>query len=119
MDAPLLVSRSFTAFTQGFDDKDQPISHLLRKFGDFIPEFKGEALRSAYDWGPSQQNEHIEHAHVRFHTLMNVAKVRIEWVDTLSLHFEFDSRNRTLRLFRFPSFCRIMYRDKEETLLSK
>ena len=64
--------------------------------------------------------EHIELSHVSFDMIQNFAKVRIEWVDCLSMHLEFDSRTRTLKVFRFPSFCRIMCRKRgKESLLSE
>jgi hypothetical protein len=48
-----------------------------------------------------------------------VAGVRIQWVDCLSLHLEFDSRSKTLKVFRFPSLCLIMYRNNDRSLLSQ
>ena len=37
-------------------------------------------------------------------------------LDVLNQHLEFDHRNAVLRIFRFPSMCRLMYRDVEGTL---
>jgi len=36
------------------------------------------------------------------------ASVKIEWVDCASLHLEFDSSTKSLKLFRFPSLCYLM-----------
>jgi len=50
--------------------------------------------------------------------LDKVADVKVEWVNSLSLHLEFDNVRRRLKVFRFPSFCRLMY-SQETTLLSR
>jgi len=64
--------------------------------------------------------ESIELSYVSFDMIQKFAKIRIEWVDCLSMHMEFDSRTKTLKLFRCPSYCRIMYAMRgESTLLSQ
>ena len=40
-----------------------------------------------------------------FHSLQTIGKIRLNWVDELSSHLDFESRTRTLSVFRFPSFC--------------
>lgn len=42
---------------------------------------------------------------INYHSLRSIGKVSLKWVDTLSGHLNFDSRTRTLSVFRFPSFC--------------
>ena len=44
---------------------------------------------------------------INYHSLRTIGKVRLEWVDNLSCHLNFDSRTRTLSVFRFPSFCAV------------
>ncbi|KAH8742844.1 hypothetical protein F5882DRAFT_149033 [Hyaloscypha sp. PMI_1271] len=42
---------------------------------------------------------------LNFSSLRTIGKIRLRWVDNISSHLEFDSRNRILSIFRFPSFC--------------
>ena len=42
---------------------------------------------------------------INYHSLRTIGKVSLKWVDNLSCHLHFDSRARTLSVFRFPSFC--------------
>jgi hypothetical protein len=39
--------------------------------------------------------------------------VEIEWVDMMNLHLEFNEALKTLKIFRFPSYCRILCSAKE------
>jgi hypothetical protein len=105
----LRPDRTFHSYKQhGFDTFDQPIIIFLRKFGHLIPE-TGPGL--------AQTSELINVSSVCFSVLAKVADVTIEWVNSLSLHLEFDNIQRVLKVFRFPSFCLLMCR--EENLLSK
>lgn len=53
----------------------------------------------------------VEHSSVlfvstlNFQSLQTIGKIRLKWVNDLSSHLDFESRKRTLSLFRFPSFC--------------
>ncbi|KAI1313743.1 hypothetical protein F5Y03DRAFT_390044 [Xylaria venustula] len=42
---------------------------------------------------------------INYHSLRTIGKVRLQWVENLSSHLEFNPRTRTLSVFRFPSFC--------------
>ena len=42
---------------------------------------------------------------INYHSLRTIGKVTLKWVENLSCHLNFDSRTRTLSVFRFPSFC--------------
>jgi len=42
---------------------------------------------------------------INYYSLRTIGKVSLKWVDNLSCHLSFDSRTRTLSVFRFPSFC--------------
>jgi hypothetical protein len=101
--------RTFIHYIQeGFDDIDQPLFIYLRKFGHLIPEIGA---------GLAKVPELITVSYVCFSMLDKVADVKIEWVNSLSLHLEFDNVRRVLKIFRFPSFCMLMYRDM--TFISK
>lgn len=105
----LHIGRTFLNYKQrGFDSFDQPVFMFLRKFGHLIPET---------GVGPNEASELITVSYVCFSTLDKVVDVKIEWVNSLSLHLEFDTVRRVLKVFRFPSFCMLMYR--EVTIISK
>ena len=92
-----------------------PIQRLLRKFGSLLPE--PECVRRSDAAGGLEAGaEDITATYVYYNNL-RLLNVRIKWVDVLNQHLEFDRRNRILRIFRTPSICRLMYRDKEGTLL--
>jgi hypothetical protein len=100
---------TYSSYRQlGFDDFDQPIFVFLAKFGRLIPE-------PARDL--SGMSEMITASNICFSVLDQIAGFKIQWVNSLSLHLEFDNIKRILKIFRFPSFCMLMYR--EGNLLSK
>ena len=47
----------------------------------------------------------LEAPMLHYYTLKHVGRIRIHWVDSLDRHLSFDSSQRRLSLFRFPSFC--------------
>ncbi|KAK0102000.1 hypothetical protein ONS96_005968 [Cadophora gregata f. sp. sojae] len=40
-------------------------------------------------------------------SLKTIGKIHLVWVDNISDHLDFDSANRRLSIFRFPTFCAI------------
>jgi hypothetical protein len=103
-------SKTFTTFQQPLDSKDAPLYTLLQRFGKVIPEPISRILdlqdpRNSLE---GRNNGWIDPLLVCFHTLNKCTSIKIEWVDCLSLHLEFDSRTKILKLFRFPSFCLLM-----------
>jgi hypothetical protein len=105
----LRSGHTFTSYRQrDFEFFDEPMFIFLRRFGHLIPETGA---------GPVGANELITVSYVCFSMLDKVADVKIEWVNSLSLHLEFDNVRRILKIFRFPSFCMLMYR--EGTVISK
>jgi hypothetical protein len=87
---------------------------LLGRFGKLIPD---TPLRRRTEVAPPF--EWIIVPFVCYQTLKNICHIEIEWVDALSLHLEFDSSRKRIKIFRFPSFCRIMYRHQQRGLLSQ
>jgi hypothetical protein len=79
---------------------------LLKSFGNLLPArsintalVAVENSKAAASWNallPSELNAYLLHALLR---------VRFRWVDTLSLHLDYDRSTRTLSLFSFPSMC--------------
>lgn len=109
-----LYSRIFDTYSQSFEYRDHSLSILLGHFGKLIPD------------SPRRRNssvppplEYITASFVCYQTLRKVCRIDIEWVDALNLHLEFDSSRRVLKLFRFPSFCHLLYRHRSRGLLSQ
>lgn len=113
-----LTTRKIRSHSQGFDHVDRSLDYLLSKFGELIPGYKISS--------PAELSDTIELASeaiivqtLCFHTLNSVVEVKIEWVTSHALHLEFDSGKKTLKLFQYPSFARIMAEAEKNGLLSK
>lgn len=104
-----LNPRNFREHSQGFDYFDIPLHQLLSQFGDIIPEVKPEVARRPSYVAPS---ENIYLQFVCYGTAWLIARLEIEWVDALSQHLDLDVSRRTLKLFRFPSYCRMMHHER-------
>jgi hypothetical protein len=94
-----------------------PFRHLLARFGKFcLLPATGLPSGGKYHFGA------LLASNFSYETLRRVAKIRIQWVDSMTLHLEFDERTAVLKLFRFPSFCAMMClspREGSSTLLSQ
>ena len=78
------------------------LHHLLAHFGNFIPpQFYPRRVQGYSE----TMDDSIIVANINYHTLFTIAQIRIEWVNTINLHLEFDEKSLALRLFRYPSFC--------------
>jgi hypothetical protein len=47
-------------------------------------------------------------SNLSYYTLSKLVGLKIEWVESLCLHLELNKSKRTLKVFRFPSFCRLL-----------
>ncbi|KAH8601747.1 hypothetical protein B0O99DRAFT_501053 [Bisporella sp. PMI_857] len=96
----------------------QPFLSLLGNFGTFVPKplRKGSRYQSQTFLGDS-----LIASNLSYYTILKVGHVRIEWVDAISLHLEFDERTLVLKIFRYPSFCAMlcMGRDSKSTIFSR
>jgi hypothetical protein len=96
----------FDTYRVAADLSDRPLSILLKAFGNLLPartsetaQFASETGKRASKWHPLYPNEtNAFLLHVLLH-------VNIQWVDSLSLHLDYDQSSRTLSLFAYPSFC--------------
>jgi hypothetical protein len=113
-----LVTRKYCTFKQGFDYIDLPLYSLLGRYGDLIPEAKIHQLPEPGFSGSSPVDVIMVQS-VCFNTLQHLAELKIEWVTSLALHLELDSGKKTLKLFQFPSFCRMMYVDRKSNILTR
>jgi hypothetical protein len=113
-----LITRKYCSFRQSFDDIDLPLYSMLGRFGCLIPVPRTHPLRPQ-GFSGDQHSEVIMIQSVCFNTLQQIAGLKIEWVSSLALHLELDSGRKTLKLFQYPSFCRMMMIDKKTHLLSR
>lgn len=117
------LKETFTKFSQTVENSDQPLTFLLGTFGKIIPRRQrhmASGQASPYLLGPQRQDEaRIELSLLRYHILKKVANIKVEWVDSLSLHLEFDKKTQALKLFRLPSLCLLMCCCKDESPLSQ
>jgi len=109
-----LNSRILDTYDQSFEYTDHSLFLLLGRFGKLIPDPPPRRHSSI-----PPPNEYITAPFVCYQTLRKVCHIDIEWVDAVNLHLEFDSSRKVLKLFRLPSFCRLMYRDRSRGLLSQ
>jgi hypothetical protein len=121
--------KTFSSLEQDMESKDLidvPIFLLLKMFGENIPPCRQDypTPSELNNMTPGHHDHWIDISFVGFHAVHVVAGIRIQWVDCLSLHLEFDSLSKTLKVFRFPSICLIMYRNtnrpgKNRSILSQ
>lgn len=92
-----------------------PLHYLLRRFGDFLPPWKDGASHI------QSVTRSIIPSSIDFYTLDAVAHIQVEWVDSISLHLEFDERSEILKLFRWPSLCAMLAlgRDSKTTVFGQ
>ena len=77
----------------------RPLSVVFRNFHKLLPRRRASG-KSSKGAGAT-----VFVSAINYHSLRIIGRVRIQWVNDMSAHLVFDSRTRTLSLFRFPSFC--------------
>jgi len=65
----------------------------------------------------SQQTEWLNAANLSYYHLSRILRIKVELVDVLSQHLELDENKLTLKIFRFPSFCRVLFAQGESQSL--
>jgi hypothetical protein len=96
----------FDTYRVPIDLCDRPLCILLKCFGNLLParspdsiQVASETARAAVAWTPLYPEE------MNANLLQTLMKVRFRWVDTLTLHLDYDKETGTLSLFAFPSVC--------------
>ncbi|KAH8591674.1 hypothetical protein B0O99DRAFT_654337 [Bisporella sp. PMI_857] len=94
-------------------DLDQLLSH----FGSCVPAPCLRPLDPRRDF----YADILVASNLNYYTISKIGKLRIEWVESLSLHLDLHERSSKLRLFAFPSFCALLCQqfEKQDTFLSK
>jgi hypothetical protein len=113
-----VVTRKFSSYRQSFDRIDLPLDILLDGFGSLIPMPRTHPLHPPWFTGDEQSKKIMVHS-ISFNTLQQISGFQIEWVSALSLHLEVDSERKTVKLFQYPSFCRMMMIDRKGHVLSQ
>ena len=114
-------SKTFTCYKLALDSQYIPLHNLMSRFGKVAPEYTKDMLDAVdppLTFG-GRNDGWIDHSLVRFHTLQKCASIKIEWVESLSLHLEFDRKRKVLKVFRYPSFCFLMYCCKNASFWSQ
>jgi hypothetical protein len=105
-------------FCVNIGDGNRPLPQLLDRFGSLLP--RPECVRRSEAAGGLEcGSECLIASYISFHSLRQVLGIKLEWVDVLNQHLEFDQSSGVLRVFRLPSICRLMYRDVDGTLLNQ
>lgn len=89
----------------------RPVINALRSLGIVLP--------GSRQWGQDTEASILHVANLNFFSLKTIGGVRIQWVDTLSEHLDFDPTSRTLRLFRFPSVCTLAFNNGDGSCLDR
>jgi hypothetical protein len=94
-------------------DLDQLLSH----FGQLNPPCCYPPVDSRRDL----YEDAIVASNINYHTLSEIGGLRVEWVQSLSLHLELHERSSVIRIFAYPSFCALLCErfQTQETILSK
>ncbi|KAG4441819.1 hypothetical protein IFR05_002683 [Cadophora sp. M221] len=111
-------TQKYCTFRQGFDYVDLPIYSMLGQFGDIFPH-PVMSLCTEQDLAGCPTRGAIMVQSVCFSTLSGLAELNIEWVTSLAMHLELDAGRKTLKLFQFPSFCRMMAAQRADNILSR
>ena len=94
----------FDAYSVSLSESSELHVHeFLKQFGQVFPtKYSRESGMTKAD-----ASDRLSVSHLNFKTLHKLGDVRLEFVDELSLHLEFDERTRVLKIFRYPSVCRL------------
>lgn len=86
---------------------------FLTRSGSLLPEPR--FFREDLEAGP----ETISATYLSLHNLQQDLDIVLRWTSTMSQHLAFDRRNSLLFVFRFPSICRLLYRDQDGSVLTQ
>ncbi|KAE9371883.1 hypothetical protein N431DRAFT_468037 [Stipitochalara longipes BDJ] len=103
----------FDDWSVSMDLADRPLAILLKAFGNILPagshsseNIASELTKQAFSWKALTSSD------INGYLLHTLLRVNIRWVDTLSLHLDYDKSTRSLSLFRHPSFCVAMLQSR-------
>jgi hypothetical protein len=97
---------------------NQSVRRIANRFGGlipvprFVPEEDPRMMRDA-------EAAWITTAYLSYHSLVDLVKIKLVWTGTLAEHLDYDSRNKSLYVFKHPSACLLMYKMEGDTILSR
>ena len=101
-----LVYDTFEVNNYNYNLAGQEPASFLRHFGNLLPARRLDSILEAGQKGEIASSwSLISPTNFNIQVLSNVLRLRVQWVDTLALHLDYDQTTRTLSLFRYPSFC--------------
>ncbi|KAI9677973.1 MAG: hypothetical protein M1822_008081 [Bathelium mastoideum] len=83
----------------------KPLHDFLLGFGILLPPRGFNSVECGDEITSLVGMKSVSSASFNAQLLTTIGDIRIEWVDSLSCHLEFDEHNRKLFLFRHPAFC--------------
>lgn len=95
-------TRRFATSSQPISKAERPLVEVLKGFGEILPVGEGET--SKFDGG-EVGSDILEVANLNMATLINIGRINVIWVKSISSHLEFDRLHRQLSLFCMPSVC--------------
>ena len=99
------------------DIRYQTVRRTANRLGAPIPvpvhNFDDESMQSR-----DVESASITTAYLSYHSLKDLVKVKLVWTNTLVEHLKYDSRTKSLYIFKYPSLCLIMLRADGDTILS-
>lgn len=99
-------TKSATRNSATRDMASRPLDELFRSFGDLLPR----KPRRPTSNGQTDTQESVlkfEVSNLNMGAMKDMANMKINWVDSISAHLEFDPTTPSISLFRCPSFCKI------------
>ena len=85
-----------------------PIHQLIKHLGHLLPRPYQNLDPSSHVVPRNLFSEQLVVNYLAFHTLHKVAKIKLEFVNSMCQHLEFDAQTEVLKIFRFPSFCMLI-----------
>jgi hypothetical protein len=88
------------------DAVNSTFSDLLSKYCHSNPISKPRTADGAATQAPSvDTTAQLKSQNLSYYSLSYLLNVKIEWRTSVCEHLEFNIRNKTLKLFRVPSYC--------------
>lgn len=95
------------------------IHEFLLGFGVLLPPRNFNNPESEEDKAAFQDLRTAAPASFNAHLLVSIGGIKIEWVDSLACHLEFNKSSNTLFLFRYPSFCMANLQSSKSAMLPR
>ncbi|KAI9684530.1 MAG: hypothetical protein M1822_005618 [Bathelium mastoideum] len=94
---------------QGSDQPGLKMDSVRRPIHAVFRQFHCTMLTNRWKHPVNESTTHgstvLHVTSLNFASLSTIGKIRLQWVDNLTSHLDFDATNRCLSIFKFPSFC--------------